>query len=49
MVYIIDESQIDLQLMHEWYILGTLVKELASSMIGTWFMVDMAYMYVNTY
>jgi hypothetical protein len=39
MVYIIDES----------YILGTLVKELSSSMIGTCFMVDMAYIYGNTY
>jgi hypothetical protein len=34
--------------MHDWYILGTLVEALASIMIGTWFMVDMAYMYGNT-
>jgi hypothetical protein len=34
--------------MHDWYILGTLVEALASSMIGTWFMVDMTYMYGNT-
>jgi hypothetical protein len=35
--------------MHDWYILGTLVDALSSSMIGTWFMVDMTYMYGNTY
>jgi hypothetical protein len=28
--------------------LGTLVKAVARSMIGTWFMVDMAYIYGNT-
>jgi hypothetical protein len=25
--------------MHDWYILGTLVEALSSSMIGTWFIV----------
>jgi hypothetical protein len=31
--------------MHDWYILGTLVKALSNSKIGTWFMVYMAYIW----
>jgi hypothetical protein len=31
--------------MHDWYTSSTLLEAPASSMIGAWFMVDMAYMY----
>ena len=45
----LDESQFDLQLMHDWYILGTLLEALASTIVGTWFMDDVAYMYGYTF
>jgi hypothetical protein len=37
--------KIDLQLMHDWYRLGCLLDALASSITGTWFMDDLAYVY----
>jgi hypothetical protein len=36
-------------LMHHWYVIGTLLEAPSSSMIGTCFMVDMSYMYEDTY
>jgi hypothetical protein len=44
MLYIID----DLYLMHEWYIYSTLVEAPTSSLIGTYFMEDLAYMYEDS-
>jgi hypothetical protein len=35
--------------MHDWYTFDTLLEAPARSMIGTWFLVDMEYMYEITY
>jgi hypothetical protein len=42
MLYIIDE------LMHDWYTFGTLVETPTSSLIGTCFVVDLAYMHEDS-
>jgi hypothetical protein len=39
----LDESYFDL-LIHGWYMIGTLLEELAISIVVTWFMDDVAYM-----
>ena len=45
MMYMIDESYLDLQSMNNWYKLDTLFEALASSIIGTWFMNNVEYVY----